>query len=144
MFAWLPEDRRDRLILLSGIYLVVAVPLAFNEGAHDTAIWEKLVVLHAIVLRFCLGWCLGEKRWARYALDVPILILLAWVAVSWTQAVNPMKSGLEVIRVLLAVTLYAAVARTYQRGFLIPWTTALAVTWASFRSSGSASIWVSR
>jgi O-antigen ligase len=126
--AWLPKDRRDRLTLLSGVYLVVAVPLAFNQAAHDTAIWEKLAVLHVIVLRFCLAWCFSETRLRRFALDVPALILLAWVAVSWTQAINPMKSGLEVIRVLLAVTLYAAVARTYRLSFLKPWTAALSVT----------------
>ena len=128
MWAWLPNDRRDRLTVVSGIYLVVAVPLAFNQAAHDTAIWEKLAVLHVIVLRFCLGWALGETRLRRFALDVPALALLAWVAVSWTQAINPTKSGLEVIRVLLAVALYAAVARTYRPSFLKPWAAAMGVT----------------
>lgn len=125
MFAWLPTDRRDRLIALSGVYLVVAVPLAMNQAAHDTAIWEKLAVVHLIVLRFCLGWCFGERRFSRYVLDLPALALLAWVALSWTQAINPMKSGLEVIRVLLAVTLYAAVARTYRPDYLKLWMAAM-------------------
>lgn len=122
--------RLQRFTLLSGVYLVVAVPLVFNELAYDTALWEKLIVAHIVALRFALAWCLHPGRWRLEAFDIPLLMLLAWFAASWTMAINPVRSGLEVIRVLLVVVLYAAVARTYRPSFLGPWTGAIGIALA--------------
>ena len=98
--------------------------------AYDTALWEKLIVAHVVALRFALVWCLHPGRWRLEVFDIPLLTLLAWFAASWTMAINPVRSGLEVIRVLLVVVLYAAVARTYRPSFLGPWTGAIGIALA--------------
>ncbi|HCK08612.1 MAG TPA: hypothetical protein DHW45_01980 [Candidatus Latescibacteria bacterium] len=110
-------DRLTWFNRISGGYLLLMVPLYWNYEAYDSTLWEKFLVAHIVVIRMGIGWLLSalsnRENGGRFALDTPILLYLGLVALSWMWAINPLKSGMEVIRVLLAATVYFAVSRTY-------------------------------
>ena len=101
-------DRLTWFNRISGGYLLLMVPLYWNYEAYDSTLWEKFLVAHIVVIRMGIGWLLSalsnRENGGRFALDTPILLYLGLVALSWMWAINPLKSGMEVIRVLLAAT----------------------------------------
>ena len=127
--------RLDWFNRASGAYLLLAVPLYWNFEAYDTTLWEKFLVAHIIVLRMAAGWLgmswEGRENRGRYLLDLPILLYLGWAALSWTSAINPLKSGMEVIRILLAATIYFSVSRTYRSEFRDVWLRAASLSLAA-------------
>lgn len=135
MIGWL--ERLDRLAWFnrtSAVYLLIVVPLYWNFEAYDTTLWEKFLVAHLIVIRMAAGWLgtawLDRENHGRFLLDIPILLYLGVVALSWSSAINPLKSGMEVVRILLAATIYFSVSRTYRPDFRDVWLGAASVALA--------------
>ena len=135
-------DRLNWFNRASVAYLLLVVPLYWNFKAYDTTLWEKFLVAHIIVIRMAAGWVgvswLGRERVGRFFLDVPILLYLALACFSWLYAINPLKSGMEVIRILIAATIYFSVSRTYRPEFRDTWLAASSVSLAAISVIGVA------
>lgn len=124
----------------SGVYLLLAVPLYFNYAAYDSTLWEKFLVAHIVAIRMAIGW-LGASSTDRVSnvrgmLDLPILLYLGLSALSWLSAINPLKSGMEVIRILLAATIYFSVSRTYKPSYRDVWLGAASLSLALVSVAG--------
>ena len=121
--------RLDWFNRASVVYLLLVVPLYWNFEAYDTTLWEKFLVAHLIVIRMAAGWLAtsieGREHPGAHFLDVPILLYLALASVSWLSAINPLKSGMEVIRILHGATIYFSVSRTYKPEFRNAWIAAV-------------------
>ena len=116
----------------SAIPLLLVVPLYFNFKAYDTTQWEKFLVAHLIVIRMVAGWLYtvaqDRETGGRTLLDLPIVLYLCLVAFSWMSAINPLRSGMEVIRVLLAAAIFFSVSRTYTEGSRVVWLRAVSLS----------------
>jgi O-antigen ligase/tetratricopeptide (TPR) repeat protein len=120
---------------LAVMYLLTVVPLYQNYKAFDSTLWEKFLVAHLIVILILGGWLVASwqdrARRFRSPLDLPILLYLALAAISWLFAINPLKSGMEVIRILLAASIYFGVSRTYRPDHRDAWLGASSVALAA-------------
>ena len=126
MIEWLRQiDRLGWHNRLAVMYLLVAVPLYQNYKAYDSTLWEKFLIAHLIVILILAGWVMTtwEDRESRIrcALDLPVLLYLGLASLSWLLAINPLKSGMEVIRILLAASIYFGVSRTYRAEYRNAW-----------------------
>jgi O-antigen ligase/tetratricopeptide (TPR) repeat protein len=128
-------NRLDWFNRASVVYLLLVVPLYWNFEAFDTTLWEKFLVAHIIAIRMAAGWFAssweGHERPGRYFLDLPILLYLALASLSWLSAINPLKSCMEVIRILLGATIYFSVSRTYKAEFRDVWLGAVSISLAA-------------
>ena len=127
-------DRLSWFNRASVVYLFLVVPLYWNFDAYDSTLWEKFLVAHIIVIRMAAGWVgvtwSGQERGSRLSLDIPILLYLALASISWLSAINPLKSGMEVVRILIGATIYFSVSRTYQQEYRGAWLGAASVSLA--------------
>jgi len=119
----------------AGIFLLIAVPLAYAHNGHDIILYIKLLVTQMGTLFMTVAWLIGTSRGdiphKRYSLDLPFLLFLLINILSWTiLSINPFKSGLVVIKVFTFVTLYFAITRTFHTSFLKPWIYVIAIVTA--------------
>ena len=133
-------DRLSWFNRASGVYLLIAVPLYFNYQAYDSTLWEKFLVAHIIAIRMVAGWMgaawTDRTSRTRGWLDLPILLYLGIAAISWLSAINPLKSGMEVVRVFLAAAIYFSVSRTYRPEYRDTWLNSASIALAAVSIPG--------
>ena len=125
----------------AGIFLFATVPLAYAHNGHNIVLYTKLFVVQVGTLLMASAWLVGVLKkdipHQRYPLDLPVLLFVLILLLSWaTLAINPFKSGLVVAKLSTFALLYFSTSRTFHISFLKPWVYVITITAALVSTIG--------
>ena len=120
-----------RIVSLSGVFLLVAVPLFYFPGSIRPFLWPKLLIAQVGAIIVTGGWFLqcwrSKTQLGWNPLDLPVIALALVVTMSLPISINSYKGSMELVKLFTFVVLYFSISRTFSFSCVQAWTYTICV-----------------